>query len=939
MTNDLQRALDSVADGPTPDFVARLASEIEREMSRPTTAMPVSQGQDLKWAPPERGRLASARSRVWRTTAAVLASAAVIAIAVVVANPFHHEAAPIHTGSTLTDTTTAPDPATSPTSAVKTSPTKVEPSAPGEPNAMTVAPTPAEWEALPAAPLDRREHRLVLAMGKEVLVVGGINRHALVLDGAVLNGNTWRPIPSAPVGLNDSVPAVWTGSAVIAVGIDGQVVSFTPGLDRWEVVSRDATTPRTGATAAWTGGELLVAGGTDPRITPTAGKEPPLLEAVAFNPVTRSWRTLPAPAGVNPLLGPGAWSGTEWIRAAAQIDGQLASTKVGAFDPTTNRWRMLPDLWGQASAVVRVGSSIAVYSQDPFGAVRSHLENDAWTYDGEVPTFEQTTTVKDAHVVDGIELATGYLTISYRQAGGGWGWIPNPISLAGDEKYVQTSSGDMVAYAGGKAARLRPISDPTVGLPPCKGRDFSSNIEPGADDATLVLINTGPACTFNQADERSLQFRVSASWSIPLEDRRLTRGGPGYIVEPQGRVTVNFANVDLEVYRRLCVSTPPTTAPIYAARFTLSSAGDPIELKVTVPVGCVGLAFSVAPARPPEPPTTTTTSIQPTVPSDRWEALPDLPGRPMYKPLVVVLGTDVLVVGGYESLQSSQVPTSAGAVFDGKSWRVIPEAPVPLAAEASAVWTGSNLLVVSTEGTILTFVPGPDRWEVVGKAPQPNRFGAQVVWTDDEMLFSSGGVTGLNSEGGMNIIDDAVAYRPSTNTWRAIPRPPTKDPLTGKSVWTGNEWVRTVGWNEGKFEEFGSIAAYDPRSNRWRELPQLAAEVPPTAILMEGDELVAYTTTERWRLDGKAWVSAGALPAVSGYASGDGEAWLVNGRAIRTRTDASGYFVALEALDAKGAWQPLGDPFSGMKTDATMRAADGRFVVISFGKAARLRAS
>jgi hypothetical protein len=930
MTNDLQRALDSVADSPTPDFIAGLAGNIEREMSGTTAEATVSHHLGLLAAQPESGQPTSARTRAWRTTAVVLVSAAVITVAVALASPFGHDTA-IRTGTTV-----ASNPTVAPTSSPKTPLAPVDPTTPNESSALTVASTPAEWEALPPAPLPRREHPLVVAMGKEVLVVGGINRQARVMDGAVFDGNSWRRIPSAPSVLTDSVPAVWTGSAIIALGDDGNVVSFTPGVDQWKVLSKDATTPRSEATAAWSGSEFLVAGGTDPRIAATSSQGTPRLEAVAFNPTTRSWRTLPMPPGTDPLLGPSAWTGTEWLRAAAPpLDGRPAPTSVGALDPTTNRWRTLPDLPGQASAVVRVGSSVAAFSQDPFGAERFLLGGDAWVYDGTVPTFEQTTFINNVFVVAGSELATGYLTITYRQAGGGWGWVPNPISLAGDERYVQTTGGDLVAYAGGKAARLRPISDPTVGLPPCKGHDFQGDTNQGPDAETLVLINTGPACTFNQDDERNLQFRVQDDWTNPVEDRRLTRGGLGYVVEPQGRLTVNFANVDLGVYRSPCVSTPPTTGPIYAARFTLSSAGDPIELKVTVPAGCVGLAFSVAPPRPPEPPTTT--AIVPAIPSDRWETLPDVPGKPMYKPLVVVLGTDVLVVGGHESLQADQVPTTAGALFDGTSWRVVPDAPVPLAAEASAVWTGSNLLVVSTEGTILTFTLGPDRWEVVGKAPQPNRFGAQVVWTGDEMLFSSGGVTGLNSEGGMNVIEDAVAYRPSTKTWRAIPHPPTKDPLTGKNVWTGKEWVRTVGWREGKFEDFGSVAAYDPTSNRWRELPQLAAEVPPTAILMEGGELVAYTRSERWRFDGETWLSAGALPPVPASNSGLGEAWFASGQAIKTKTDPSGYFEALEGLDAKGVWQPLGEPFPGIRIDATMRTAGDRFILISYGKAARLR--
>jgi hypothetical protein len=318
--------------------------------------------------------------------------------------------------------------------------------------------------------------------------------------------------------------------------------------------------------------------------------------------------------------------------------------------------------------VVRVGSSIAAYSQDQFGAERFLLASDAWAYDSTVPTFEHTTSITGAHVVNGVELANGYLTISYRQAGGAWGRIPNPISLAGDEKYLQTSGGDMVAYAGGKIARLRPISDPTIGLQRCNGRDFQGDISQGPDAATLVLINTGPTCTFSEADERSLQFEVAGDWTNSAEDRRLTHGGLGYVVEPQGRVTVTFANVEHGAYPGPCVSPPPTADPIYLARFRLSSAGEPIKLKVTVPAGCVGLTFFVAPPRPPEPPTTTT--IVP-IPTDRWEALPDLPMKSTFNPLVVAIASDVLVVGGYGP--SDRTVKTAGAIFDGNTWRVIPD--------------------------------------------------------------------------------------------------------------------------------------------------------------------------------------------------------------------------------------------------------------------------
>jgi hypothetical protein len=337
--------------------------------------------------------------------------------------------------------------------------------------------------------------------------------------------------------------------------------------------------------------------------------------------------------------------------------------------------------------------------------------------------------------------------------------------------------------------------------------------------------------------------------------------------------------------------------------------------------------------KPPEttPPTTLVSSVPP-VSTDRWEALPDLPMKSTFKPLVVALGAEVLVAGGYGP--SDRMVKTAGAVFDGRTWREIPDAPVPLAAETSAVWTGSVALLVSADGTIMTFTPGPDRWDVLGKAPLPNRIGAQVTWTGEEMLLASGGLPGVTDlQGGMNIIDEAVAYRPSTDTWRTIPRPPTKDSLTGQSVWTGKEWVRTVGWSEGKFDDFGSIAAYNPTTNSWQELPLLPTDQPPTAILMEGDELIAYTSAGRWRLAGETWLIVAAIPAWSGYGTGTGGAWFVGGHPIRAGDDNYLFF---EALDAKGSWQHMGDPFP-YGVDAVVRTTDDRLIVVRDGKAARLR--
>jgi non-specific serine/threonine protein kinase len=127
-----------------------------------------------------------------------------------------------------------------------------------------------------------------VAVGAEIIVVGGISDGKHVGPIEIFDGTAWRdgtPIPS----LRDHLGAATDGKLVYAAGGrrgGGHFATFDvydPGADRWSSLP-DMPTPRSGNGVTFAGGSVIAAGGEGPRIFP---------EAEAYDVATGRWRRLP----------------------------------------------------------------------------------------------------------------------------------------------------------------------------------------------------------------------------------------------------------------------------------------------------------------------------------------------------------------------------------------------------------------------------------------------------------------------------------------------------------------------------------------------------------------------------------------------------------------------------------------------------------------------
>jgi hypothetical protein len=176
--------------------------------------------------------------------------------------------------------------------------------------------------------------------------------------------------------------ATWTGRHLVvwggSAGDDGvgswrpagTGAAYDPATDRWEELPPAPITGRVGATAVWTGREVLFWGG-------AAGHEKFFADGAAYDPAGRTWRVLPpAPIGARSAH-EAVWTGREmfvWggIGRCCPIDSEIHDPAAAAYDPATNRWRRLPDVPGPWSG--DDGTAVTVVEADrPLIWRRGHL--------------------------------------------------------------------------------------------------------------------------------------------------------------------------------------------------------------------------------------------------------------------------------------------------------------------------------------------------------------------------------------------------------------------------------------------------------------------------------------------------------------------------------------------------------------------------------------
>jgi N-acetylneuraminic acid mutarotase len=205
------------------------------------------------------------------------------------------------------------------------------------------------------APVARYGHTAVWT-GSRMIIFGGVGDQGFLDDGSRydVTNNTWAATSAALVGSEPSerqgATAVWTGTEMIVWGGEYQGTSlrsggrYDPILNSW-TQTRLSTAPsaRVNHTAVWTGTEMIIWGGEDEAETATGAR---------YNPVVNQWRatsTTNAPfARQNHTA---VWTGTEMI-----VWGGVSNIFLNGYGDLPNefssggRYNPLTDAWSAVSS-------------------------------------------------------------------------------------------------------------------------------------------------------------------------------------------------------------------------------------------------------------------------------------------------------------------------------------------------------------------------------------------------------------------------------------------------------------------------------------------------------------------------------------------------------------------------------------------------------------
>ncbi|MEZ5371393.1 MAG: SigE family RNA polymerase sigma factor [Microthrixaceae bacterium] len=211
----------------------------------------------------------------------------------------------------------------------------------------------------------------------------------------------------------------------------------------------------------------------------------------------------------------------------------------------------------------------------------------------------------------------------------------------------------------------------------------------------------------------------------------------------------------------------------------------------------------------------------------RWQSMPDAPIGSRFQHLALDMDGDVLVWGGY---QPDGEPAPGGAIYDtaAETWRTIDDGPFPQAGPAIGVWTGSEAIVLQGDPlgppAAAAFNPAEGTWRELTSPPGGTSANAvgEVVWTGANVVLVADGAAGSGT----------WIYDPATDSW-ATGATPASIPDFPSVSWTGTEVIFVDRWAgsddpaqvsgavEGVAAERSvTILAYNPTSDTWRELPR-----------------------------------------------------------------------------------------------------------------------
>lgn len=179
-------------------------------------------------------------------------------------------------------------------------------------------------------------------------------------------------------------------------------------------------------------------------------------------------------------------------------------------------------------------------------------------------------------------------------------------------------------------------------------------------------------------------------------------------------------------------------------------------------------------------------------------------------------------------------------------------------------------------------------FEPIATSPLGPRAGAVGVWTGTELVVAGGTTTPpcppnadcAYGPGYGDVLADAAAYDPGTDTWRELAEAPTSF-AGGYALWTGDEMLVVSD---------RLTLSYDPAANSWQRLDDVPDAVYGGGLVATDDGPVRFSYQQRprhdevtdWRLDPATgeWEALPADPFAESYdrsmAWHDGRLWLLS---------------------------------------------------------------
>lgn len=200
-------------------------------------------------------------------------------------------------------------------------------------------------------------------------------------------------LPSAPISRRESPAIVWSGREVIVwggIGAGGATLADGAALDlstgTWRVIAPAPIEDRALAAVAWTGAEMVVFGGLRRTGAVVDGTyaQTPLTDGAAYNPTTDTWRLLPE-VPIDGDASSGLWTGDDFIVIGGANRDQMAS-----YDPAKDEWRRLADppegfdnedvVWTGEAILTTVTAVVDSATNEPtrIAVVRYDPRNDRW---------------------------------------------------------------------------------------------------------------------------------------------------------------------------------------------------------------------------------------------------------------------------------------------------------------------------------------------------------------------------------------------------------------------------------------------------------------------------------------------------------------------------------------------------------------------------------